>query len=271
MKTIYLKKHLRFLRTNFKNMMVVDLTAAFNKRFGMDKSQVSVKAALHNHKIISGRKCGCIKGARSKYTKEQVRFLKNGYKKCSRKDLCIAFNNHFGCNEPSSFISAYLKNHKITSGRSGCFPKGHIPSNKGIKGIRLSPATEFKKGHVPANLKPLGYERHDKRTDPEKENYTWVKVAEKNPYTKAKTRFRQKHILEWEKHHGMVPKGFNVIFKDGNTRNCAIDNLTLVSRAEHARLNQLKYRSAHPEIKPALMTMAKLKTKLFKIQKATTL
>ncbi len=35
----------------------------------------------------------------------------------------------------------------------GQFEKGHIPWNKGIKGLHLSPSTEFKKGHLPANTK----------------------------------------------------------------------------------------------------------------------
>ena len=36
----------------------------------------------------------------------------------------------------------------------------------------------------------------------------------------------------WEKHHGDVPKGYWVTYKDGNSENCELDNLELISRGE---------------------------------------
>ncbi len=33
------------------------------------------------------------------------------------------------------------------------------------------------------------------------------------------------HRLLWEQHHGPVPKGFKIYYKDCNTRNCRIENL----------------------------------------------
>jgi hypothetical protein len=151
-----------------------------------------------------------------------------------------------------------MHNHNIRSGRTGCFEKGHVPWTLGKKGIHCHPTTEFKKGHIPANTRSLGSERIDN-----KDGYIWVKIAEPNPYTDAKTCFKQKHVVLWELTHGPVPEGFVVIFKDSDRKNCVIENLELISRADLARLNQLGYREAQPEIKPALLTLAKLKTKLF--------
>lgn len=248
-------------------MMGNDLAAAFNTQFDLNKSVGAIKALLKNYKIVSGRKCGSIKGARLSLTPKQVRFLERNYKNYSQTELTIRFNHKFETDKKQSQIVCFIRNHKIKSGRTGCFDKGHNPWNAGTKGLCHGSSTSFKKGNVPGNSRALGYERYDNRKDPDKENYVWVKVAEPNPYTGAKTRFRQKHVVVWEQNHGPVPQGSAVIFRDGNTMNCELGNLELVTRAELLRLNQYRFKDQLPEIKPALLTMAKVETKLFKLKK----
>lgn len=46
---------LAFLREGYRRMSIPDLTRAFNKRFGLDKSESSIRAATRNHKMTSGR------------------------------------------------------------------------------------------------------------------------------------------------------------------------------------------------------------------------
>lgn len=41
----------------------------------------------------------------------------------------------------------------------------------------------------------------------------------------------------WEQAHGPIPKGYNVQFKDGNSLNCTMDNLYLISKAKQIRKN----------------------------------
>ena len=52
----YAPEHLEFLRTGYRTMNVRDLTAAFNRRFALDKTECCVHSALANHKIRCGRK-----------------------------------------------------------------------------------------------------------------------------------------------------------------------------------------------------------------------
>lgn len=252
-------------------MGIPELTRAFNRKFRKCKTNYAIKTALTNRKIKCGRTTGNLNKGRSRIlilnVPVQIKFLKTNYPLYTQKELIAKFNRRFNTTLTEQQIKSFIKNHNIRSGRTGRFSKGHVPLNKGIKGTHFSRDTEFKKGHMPHNMKPIGYERIDKRTDPHKENYIWVSVAEKNPYTGAPSRMRPKHIVVWEGRNGKVPKGMAIIFKDGDTTNCGIENLEMVSRAELSRLNQLKYRAAHPEIKPALLTMAKLKTKLFKMQR----
>lgn len=46
------------------------------------------------------------------------------------------------------------------------------------------------------------------------------------------------HILVWEEHYGKVPDGYIVHHKDENKNNYLIENLELLSKAEHMRKHQ---------------------------------
>lgn len=121
------------------------------------------------------------------------------------------------------------------------FPKGHTPMNKGCKQkdylsanqIEKIKATQFKKGHTPANHKPVGYERINK------DGYIEVKTAEPNV-------FKQKHRIVWEKHYGEIPRGYNIQFRDGDKRNVNIDNLYMISRAQQLKTQNSMY-ARYPE------------------------
>jgi hypothetical protein len=55
----------------------------------------------------------------SRYTKEQLRFLKNGYMSMNVRDLSRAFNEKYGTSKPETAIKAALNNHRMTCGRKG--------------------------------------------------------------------------------------------------------------------------------------------------------
>ena len=117
------------------------------------------------------------------------------------------------------------------------FPKGHVPATKGKK---MSPEqyakcapTMFKKGNVPTTHLPVGSEVVSS------DGYVKVKVAEPN-------RWRLKHRMIWEEHHGSIPKGYNIQFKDRNPLNVAIDNLYIISRADQLK-NENSLVARYPE------------------------
>lgn len=110
------------------------------------------------------------------------------------------------------------------------FKKGHEPANKGKKehefrspeAIERCRRTQFKPGQQPHNTKPVGYERIDD------DGYVLVKVA-------ANRKMTHKHRHVWRQHHGEIPDGYCVSFRDGDKTNCDIDNLFLISREDNAR------------------------------------
>lgn len=114
------------------------------------------------------------------------------------------------------------------------FRKGHTPFNKGKKwehfmteeGMRKASETFF--GRKPHNTHAVGTEvlraaHHGKR-------YWWIKPSDGR-------RMMLKHRWLWEQAHGPIPEGHNVQFKDGDTTNCVLDNLYLISRSEQMKEN----------------------------------
>ncbi|MFC7091929.1 HNH endonuclease signature motif containing protein [Halomonas salifodinae] len=125
-----------------------------------------------------------------------------------------------------------------TPPRRGCFEKGQAPWNKGKS---HSPAGSekgrFKPGQKPPTWVPIGTERVNKDGILERKTQ-----GAEHP----KDNWRSVHSLIWEEHHGPIPDGYLVRFKDGNRQNITIDNLELVSRAENMERNS--YHRYGPEI-----------------------
>jgi len=111
----------------------------------------------------------------------------------------------------------------------GFFKKGHIPWNKGLKGVHNSPETEFKKGHLPHNTK---YDGCIKLRNNFKRNYKCFYIRiNKNCWCEL-------HRFLWEKNFGIIPNEMLVVFKDGNFMNVSIDNLELINRKENLKRNR---------------------------------
>jgi len=84
------------------------------------------------------------------------------------------------------------------------------------KGQANSVKHTFQSGNMTVNHKPVGNE-----VIKSKDGYIKVKIAEPRQWA-----LNHKDI--WEQHHGAIPEGFNVQFKDGNRNNCSIDNLYII-------------------------------------------
>lgn len=170
---------------------------------------------------------------RNNYTKEQDDFLIKNVKGISLKELTNKFNTYFNLNlSESSIANRKTKLGLHSSINSGCFKKGNISHNKGKKwseymsekGQKNSLKTCFKKGNVPHNHRKVGSERITKN------GYIEIKIKEPNEW-------QLKHRYIYEKKYGKIPKGYNLIFLDGNKQNIELSNLKLVSKAEDLIMN----------------------------------
>ena len=143
------------------------------------------------------------------------------------------------------------------NGLGGQFKKGHIPVNKGTKGLTGANKTSFRPGNVPPNTRKAG--SISTRKDKNGNSYMHIKVAEPN-------KWQMLHVYIWENRHGKIPKGYCVIFKDKNTLNTRLDNLMLISRAELARLNQ-KYAYIDERLKETALQVIKINDAIIKKSK----
>lgn len=253
----YSQSHLDFLRATYPSMGLADLTRAFNTEFGESKDLGQIHAALKNHKITCGRSRGELtKGRLLAYTHEQAQWLAEQYKSQPVSELVSAFNARFETDKTFGQILAFIKNHKVKSGRTGRFKKGMEPWNAGTKGVMKPNSGSFKKGSTPPNQKPLWSERICS-----KDGYVLMKVPEQNPHTGAPTRFKHKHLWVWEQEHGPVPEGMVVSFVDGDKLNCDPSNLELLNRSDLAVINQLGGNAIPPEFKEAAKLLAKVHSK----------
>ena len=194
-----------------------------------------------------------------KYSAEEHQFLIDNVKGITLKELTRRFNEKFNTNVSENAISNQKTKLGIRSGIvGGQFPKGHIPANKGKKGY-MTPeqyekckATMFKKGNIPANHRPIGSERIDKR-----DGSILVKVKD----GQLQKNWMSKSRYIYEQAHGKIPAGHKVIFADGDHSNFDLDNLILVSNAEELIMNQRKLISKEAEFTKTGAVIAKVLNK----------
>jgi hypothetical protein len=124
---------------------------------------------------------------------------------------------------------------------SSAFKKGHKPWNKDMKGIHLSIDTEFKKGQIGRNWRPVG--DITTRTDKSGNQRRWIKISEPSVWIEC-----SHHT--WIANNGKIPKGYVIHHIDMNTSNDDINNLALLTRKAHFEIHGIgeKGRAARKEI-----------------------
>ncbi|MEZ6854167.1 HNH endonuclease signature motif containing protein [Halodesulfovibrio aestuarii] len=264
MRFTYTEEHLNFLRKKCPEMSIRELTDVFNAHFGTDKKYSAIRSVMQAYDIKNGRGTGYEKGKFQMFTKEQIAFIKDGYKRMTIRELAEELNTTYGLSVTHSQLNSFVKRNKIRSGRTGQFPKGHVPWSASVagKGILKANKTSFKKGNVPANVRPMHAERINK------DGFIEIKIDEPNPFTGHDTRFKCKHVWLWEQAYGAVPKGQCIRFKDGDKMNCVLGNLEMVNQQENLQLNRMGHNSLPEELKPSSMAIAKLTVKTREREKA---
>ena len=105
---------------------------------------------------------------------------------------------------------------------SGSFQKGNMPWNKNLKGIHLSPDSEFKSGRREKHYVPIGTVTI--RSDCSGNQRRWIKTID--------GWFQFANVLYTQK-HGPIPGGSVVHHKDRDTLNDSLDNLIVMTRSQH--------------------------------------
>jgi hypothetical protein len=138
------------------------------------------------------------------------------------------------------------------------FQKGHIPANKGLRRPGWSPGrmreTQFKKGHTSSNYLPIGTVRSDS------DGYLRRKIADgAGGFGNAKV-WELVHRRVWKDAYGPIPKGHRIWWKDRNHANCALENLELLSDAEH--MARTTVHNLPPELRQVVQLAGVLKRRI---------
>lgn len=255
----YTEEMHQFILEHYKEVPVKELARMFNAHFNTDVTNEGMRSYLTNRKMRNGRQGGFPKGHYTKqFPQKVVEYIQQNYIGTGHKAMAAALNEKFGTAYTASQIKGYYANHKLNSGLTGRFEKGHVSANKGQKMppeiYEKCKGTMFKKGNTPSNHRPVGSERITK------DGYLEIKVAEPN-------KWRLKHLVVWESFNGPLPKGHAILFLDENKQNYDISNLRLMTRSELLIMNRYGVKGADAETMNTAANLAQLIDKTNKTKK----
>lgn len=239
-----------FIAENVHGRTLRELTDIVNERFGLNFTPGMMKSYKTNHKLRSGTPSGVIAGRPTeKYPQKVIDYINENYCGVGPMEMAARLKRDLGESYTAGQIKGYYGNHKLNSGVSGRFEKGHVSHNKGKKGI-CAPGCEkswFRKGSVPYNKLPIGTVLM--KTD----GYLWRKIGE------GARDWKQEHILIWEAANGPIPDGYCITFRDSNRTNCCLENLAIISMAENSQMNRRKLRSSDPDVTDVGIMVARVR------------
>ena len=142
----------------------------------------------------------------------------------------------------------------VRSSQATEFKKGHIPFNKGQKMVaevyEKIKGTMFQKGNRPQNWKPDG--TLTPRPDKTGREYVHIKISD--------SKWVLYHRYLWEQEHGPIPPKMKLVFINGNSVDCRLENLKLMTYAEAMQMNT--WHRFTPEIKELIKLNNKLLRKI---------
>jgi hypothetical protein len=177
---------------------------------------------------------------RKVWTEEEIEVLKQRYATESTASLAEFFNCQYGAvankagalklkKDPEylkTILNELCKNLE-KSGKSSQFKSGNVSHNKGKKMsaelYEKVSKTFFKKGNKPVNTKE-GVGMVVSRKDKSGYMYNYIKIAD--------SKWVPLHRHLYEAKFGPIPPNMNLNFIDGNSQNCELENLQLITKKE---------------------------------------
>lgn len=241
----------------------VKLHAAFVAQFGRPDVSVDHIKALCTRRGWSTREV---------WTDDELAVLRDHFPYVASADIAAALGR-----SPSAVAQAARKlglrkdsAYLVTAGRiqkgerrgtATQFGKGHVPANKGVKrGRGWAPGrmaeTQFQPRQKSWLWKPIGSTRIV-------DGYEYTKVDDV-PKVVHTVNWKATHLLRWEAVHGPLPAGHALKCLDGNRLNTDPANWLCIPRAMLPRLSggrakkRINFDHAPDALKPTLLAMAQL-------------
>lgn len=269
----YSAEEMAWLDAN-KSMIISDYHRAFCDvfdRFDVSSAHLHMLRKRKGWKV--GRAPGRFTGRHLKFSNVEIEWLREN---CTmtisdyHRAFCARFDRY---DISAQNLNGLRKRKGWRTGRTGHFDKGHVPDNKGKPcppgtGGRHPNArqTQFRKGEAAHNYRGPGHEWLDAE-----QGYIVMIVEGKNPWNGHNTRPVHKHRYLWEQANGPVPEGCVLKCLDGDKTNCNPANWQSIPRGVLPVLSGrfgLGYENADGDLKPVIMTLARLKHAAHSAKKA---
>lgn len=183
--------------------------------------------------------------SRPRYTPEQEAIIREHFPHRFTRDIAAMIGrteqataqkaSDMGIKKTPEFLKA---NCRIQPGQhtGNQFQKGHTPANKGKRQTTfLSPEkiertkpNRFQKGHRPKHTKENGTITA-RRKSGTSQSYKFIRLGPRN--------WKLLHVYLWEQVNGTLPPGQMLTFKNGDTLDCRLENLELITRAANVLRN----------------------------------
>lgn len=206
---------------------------------------------------------------RKNWTKSELDFLKEIFPDTPTKIIASELNRNYSAIANKAILLGLKKSQdykdrllveqskQLNEHAYGRFRKGDVPHNKGkkmtVEMYEIAKKTMFQKGCLPHNTCKDWQEVLRKQKSGKQ--YYMIKLP-------TERRLIFKHIYIWEGVNGKVPKGYNIVFKNGDTLNCEYENLECISDAELMSRNTIN--NYPTEIVKTIIILNKFKNKLKK-------
>lgn len=202
------------------------------------------------------------------WTDEEIEFIREHAMEMPCAELLKLVNDRFGKNYSLEQIYHVKAKYRIKSPNIGCFrkgirnspatefKKGHVPRNKGTHPptVGRMAETQFKQGQMPHNHKPVGTERicYGK---------VQIKIAEPKSWEWLAT-------LIWQSvHKKALPEGCIIRFANEDITDYSPENLVAITKAQNAVLNHLHIHTYDADSLKAALLICDLKMQQSKRKK----
>lgn len=198
-KGLWSAAQIKFIRQNFHSMTNVALARKLGKTLTVVRNKC--------------RELGLLHMVMEYWTQEQVEFLKANYRTIGDVELAKIFQERWP--------------------KQKLWTSKHIDKKRGYLGLKRTVAEwASMRTH---RFEPDQYKDFDGKTFPQGKERIWSSNGVSRRMIKVGKDFVHKARHVWELSRGPIPKGMKVHFKDGNTLNCSLSNLELLTKSELAR------------------------------------
>lgn len=203
-----------------------------------------------------------------KWSDEEIEFVREHAMQMPCAELVKLVNERFGKNYSLEQLYRVKARCRIKSLNIGCyrkgirnspeteFKKGHVPHNKGTHPptVGRMAETQFKQGQMPHNHKPVGSERISY-------GKIQIKIAEPKSWEWLAT-------LIWQSvHKKALPEGCIIRFANEDITDYSPENLVAITKAQNAVLNHLHIHTYDADSLKAALLICDLKMQQSKRKK----